>query len=131
MWSHYTTQRSSVFDSTLDAVSRHCEKKLRCQIQSCLDVIKHIYIYIFVKRSKAGLQFKFKLCVCARVLVYVLIFCTYICIYFIYTLYILSIEYGQVWFIGDAHGDSNQVCIFLPYRLLQFQLATMRSFPLQ
>ena len=34
------------FDSTLDAVSRHCEKKLRCQIQSCLDVIKHIYIYI-------------------------------------------------------------------------------------
>ena len=32
------------FDSTLDAVSRHCEKKLRCQIQSCLDVIKHIYI---------------------------------------------------------------------------------------
>ena len=34
------------FDSTLDAVSRHCEKKLRCPIQSCLDVIKHIYIYI-------------------------------------------------------------------------------------
>ena len=34
------------FDSTLDAVSRHCEKKLRCPIQSCLDAIKHIYIYI-------------------------------------------------------------------------------------
>ena len=34
------------FDSTLDAVSRHCEKKLRCPIQSCLDVIKHIYIYL-------------------------------------------------------------------------------------
>ena len=32
------------FDSTLDAVSRHCEKKLRCQIQSCLDVIKHYMI---------------------------------------------------------------------------------------
>ena len=31
------------FDSTLDAVSRRCEKKLRCQIQSCLDVIKHIH----------------------------------------------------------------------------------------
>ena len=35
------------FDSTLDAVSRHCEKKLRCQIQSCLDVIKHTYIYVY------------------------------------------------------------------------------------
>ena len=28
-------------DSTLDAVSRHCQKKLRCPIQSCLDAIKH------------------------------------------------------------------------------------------
>ena len=36
------------FDSTLDAVSRHCEKKLRCPIQSCLDAIKHIYIYIYI-----------------------------------------------------------------------------------
>ena len=37
------------FDSTLDAVSRHCQKKLRCPIQSCLDAIKHIYIiYLYV-----------------------------------------------------------------------------------
>ena len=35
------------FDSTLDAVSRHCEKKLRCQIQSCLDVIKHCVHFRF------------------------------------------------------------------------------------
>ena len=33
------------FDSTLDAVSRHCEKELRCPIQSCLDAIKHIYTW--------------------------------------------------------------------------------------
>ena len=41
---HNPTQFGS--DSTLDAVSRHCEKELRCPIQSCLDAIKHIYIYI-------------------------------------------------------------------------------------
>ena len=33
------------FDSTLDAVSRHCEKKLRCPIQSCLDAIKHFNVF--------------------------------------------------------------------------------------
>ena len=37
------------FDSTLDSVSRHCQKKLRCPIQSCLDAIKHIYIYIYIR----------------------------------------------------------------------------------
>ena len=35
---HNPTQFGS--DSTLDAVSRHCEKELRCPIQSCLDAIK-------------------------------------------------------------------------------------------
>ena len=35
------------FDSTLDAVSRHCEKKLRCPIQSCLDAIKHCVHFRF------------------------------------------------------------------------------------
>ena len=35
------------FDSTLDAVSRHCQKKLRCPIQSCLDAIKHFLSYIY------------------------------------------------------------------------------------
>ena len=40
------------FDSTLDAVSRHCEKKLRCQIQSCLDVIKHFLIFLVRRRLR-------------------------------------------------------------------------------
>ena len=35
------------FDSTLDAVSRHCQKKLRCPIQSCLDAIKHCVHFRF------------------------------------------------------------------------------------
>ena len=42
---HNPTQFGS--DSTLDAVSRHCEKELRCPIQSCLDAIKHCVHFRF------------------------------------------------------------------------------------
>ena len=48
------------FDSTLDAVSRHCEKKLRCPIQSCLDAIKHVIVLSLLQDLASGKVFSTK-----------------------------------------------------------------------
>ena len=46
--SPHSTQPNAVrFDSTSDTMSRHCQKKLRCPVQPCLDAIKHCVHFRF------------------------------------------------------------------------------------